>query len=238
MTECILVPRPGSDLYAAVDNPRNENAVIFEYDGIRLVGIHPVTPDTLHRYKPKPPPAYYQREDVMRKYPLTKSIAPGHLAAGLNPFIQLIWISVREVGEATAHDIYRALVREHRVLPETGDSWGAVKELIDEMHSDGLLIARRGGKYRTGLVPQGGMYLIPYKPGYNPIEYQIVEFIQNHGATAREEIQEYLFRHLEWLDKPWLLDEWIKLVLKKGSIREIRKDWFEFVRPLEPFGKA
>jgi hypothetical protein len=238
MSECIIVPKLGTDLSVAVEHPTFENALIIEYRGSRIAGIHDVTPDSLYRLKPKPPPEYYKKETVMRQQPLTKSLAPGHLVQGLNPFEQLIWATAREHGSVTEEDIVRSLILDYRVLPNTSHSRRAIKALIKKMRSEAFLLQKKDKKYATGLIPTGGMYLIPYKEGYNPMEYQIVSYVENRGIVARSEIQEYIMRHLEWTTNPGDLDKYIERVIKKGAIRELQDGYFEYQKPLEQFKGA
>lgn len=238
MSEFILRAKRPHRIEIAVGNPTFENAEIWEYRGGVLDCIHPVTHDKLNRLRPVPPPEYMQREKVMGEAVLDKPIAPNHFIVGVNPHIQAIYSTVREAGTATYEDIYRSLVKDYRILPD--DRWGMeiVKDLIDLMYREGRLVKiKKKGRayYGPGLAPRGKYHLVEFYPGYDPVAYQIVWYVEVKGMATRAEIHEYIIHRLEFLKNPSELDCYLEMLVKSENLEVKEGGWFVFKKPLEAF---
>jgi hypothetical protein len=221
MPEYILHQKPGHAIEEAVGNPDFDNAEILVYAGGVLERVLPVNYDTLNRLRPVPPPSYMQREKVMGEYVLDKPIAPNHFIVGINPHVQAIYSTVREAGTSTLEDIYKSLAKDYRILPDNSLGMAIVKDLIDGMNRDGFLvkIKKRSGVvlYGPGLAPRGKHHLVDFLPGFDPIEYQIVWYVEVKGMASRADIHEYILHRLEWLKSPSELDWYINRLAPKGA---------------------
>jgi hypothetical protein len=228
------MPKPGHHL-VELENPSYENSVIFAYRGSEVIDIIPVNDETLEMYKPKKPPQFYEAEHVMGEITLDRPLEEGYFVNRINPFVQAIWMTVRQMGSATWQDIFRSLTSQWRIAPNTPEYEEMVKGYIRRMHAQALLRRVEGGKLAVGIVPRGGAFLIPHKPGFDPIEDQIVWFVSAKGMARLDEIVSYIVSHLEWLRRGDSAEWYVARLVRRRHLKEIRKGWYAPERPLEPF---
>lgn len=239
MPEYILSNKPGFLLEDAIENPNSKNAIIIEYEyGVRS-GYKPYNTQTRHIFQPKPDPRYRRKERLVGRVDeqdIEKPTPPDMLVSGVNPFFQIIYRVVQRGGITSIEDIVRALLREERVFSsEDEDSIEIIEKIVAHMNTEHYYILLHAGKVKTGFeLPKGG-HLVEYKKGYNPFEYHIMQFAENKGEISREEIYKYISEYLGWLKTLTLIDEVIDRLMEKSNLKQIQKNYFRFVKPLETF---
>lgn len=242
MRRFILSNKFGYDLREAVENPSFEisEIVVVDDSGIEIEKI-PVTPLTLHMYNPEPDPNYRKPQKIITatgEIEIPLYIPDDMVANGENPFVQIIYRFVKRRDGITIEDIIRHVIKERRLLPANDYGMDRVKSLVYEMHNGeilGGLLIKKGNLYFAGAPLKTGRQLIRIYPGYDPFEYQIMEYLQNKGTSSRGEIHRYITDILKWARHPKLVEFYIDKLLRQGNIKRIGKDWFEYHKSLVPF---
>jgi len=237
-SEFVLVPRPGWDIREVARYPRFENAYIFEYRYGRLENIYPVNSQTLGIFKPRLPPEYY-REEKVGKISLDKPLPDGYFATGVSPFVQVLYRKAVEMNGAGLSDLYKAVVSEYMIAPENKDTFEMVRHLVDWMAGAPSYLVRfvdRGRVfYRAGKPISGDPPLIPYEKGKNPIEDQVVKFVERRGITSYGDIKNFIIDRLGWLTSEAYLKDTLAKLTKNRNLVEVEKDYYSFLRHLDSF---
>jgi len=237
-SEYILIAKPGWDLREVGKNPVFKNAAIFEYRYGRLINIYPVTNATLRMFKPKLPPRFYE-EETIGKISLDKPLPEGHFASGVSPFIQVLYRKAAEMEGAELSDLYRAVVSEFRIAPDTPETFEMVRLLVGWASAapSYLVTFKEGGRtfYRAGKAPAGDPPLVPYTKGINPIEDQITQFVERKGMASYGEVKHYIIDGLGWLTSEGYLKDTIDKLVKNGNLKEFERGYYKFIKALEPF---
>jgi len=242
MRRFILTNQPGYDLRDAIENPNFEKSVIVVLDnsGVEIDRI-PVTPLTLHMYEPEPDPRYQKPQKIVTtsgEIEIPTFIPDDMVATGENPFVQIIYRFVRRRDGASLEDITRHVTQERRILPNNDYGIRRVESIVTEMNKGavlGGLLVKKGNIYMPGVPLRTGRELIRLYSGYDPFEYQIMRYIENRGTASREEIHSFIMDGLKWARNSKLVEFYIKKLLKQGNIKRISKNWFGYVKSLEPF---
>jgi len=242
MRRYILTNQPGYDLRDAIENPSFEKSVIVVLDnsGVEIEQI-PVTPLTLYMYEPEPDPRYQKPQKIVTtsgEIEIPTFIPEDMVTTGENPFIQVIYRFVKRRDGATLEDIVRHITKERRILPNNDYGIRRVEAMVREMHNGavmGGLLVKKGNMYMAGVPLKTGRNLIRLYSGYDPFEYQIMQYVENKGTASREEIHSIIMDRLKWARNSKLVEFYIKKLTKQGNIKRISKDWFEYRKALEPF---
>lgn len=237
-SEYILIAKPGWDLREIEKNPTFDNSAIFEYRYGRVVNIYPVNMTTLHMFRPKLPPDYYE-EETIEKISLDKPLPEGMFCAGVSPFIQVLYRKAAEMEGAALSDLYRAVVSEFRIAPDNVKTLNMVTLLVRWASSapSYLITYKENGRtfYKAGRAPTGDPPLVPYKKGLNPIEDQLCQFVERKGMASYGEIKGYIINGLNWLTSEGYLKQCIDELVKNGNLWEFDKGYYKFIKMLEPF---
>ena len=239
LPEYVQSNKPGFLLEDAIENPTSKNAVIVEYEyGVRNSYI-PFNAQTKHIFQPKPDPRYRRRERLVgrvEEHEIDKPASSNVLVSGVNPFFQIIYRVVHRGGITSIEDIVRALLREERVFSsEDETSREIIEKIVMHMNTKHYYILLHAGKVKTGFeLPKGG-YSVEYKKGYDPFEYHIMKFAEGKGEISREEIYKYIAEYLGWLKTLTKIDDIVDRLIEKDSLKQIQKNYFRFIKPLESF---
>lgn len=237
MPEYILTSEIGYSLDEAIEQTSSINAVIVKYEsGLRREYIE-WNPLTANMYNPKPDPRYFkQKKLIMRagEQVFGKDVPPSMLTAGMNPFYQIIYHIVSRGKITSEEDIIRSLLGEERIFSESDEeAIDIIKGIIETMHEGPFYLLKHAEKWKIGYELPKPYHLVEYIRGYDPFEYHIMKFVENHGLTGLDEIYGYILEYLQWLKTPTKIDYYLKRLLKKGNLVKIQKNFFRFGRPLE-----
>ncbi len=237
MVEYIKTNRPGFSLDEAIEQTSPENCMIVKYEsGLRKEYIewNPLTEDM---YNPKADPRYFRLQKIVMRSGeqlLGKDIPPGWLTAGLSPFIQIIYHIVLRGNITSREDIIRALIAEERIFSESDeDAIPVIEALLEYMNKENYYLLLHEGKLKVGFELPKAYHLVEYKRGYDPIEYQIMRYVEGRGMAATEEIYSYIMEYLVWLHTPSKIDYYLERLIKKGNLKRVQRNFFRYVRPLE-----
>jgi hypothetical protein len=134
--EYIMQPESGYSLAEVVDNPQLHNSFIKVMDGARLVDILPMTNRNRYIQSLKPPPEYYLLEEIRTPegtQSIDKITPEFSLAPELNPFHQLIHSIVADIGLTKPENIYKSLINNYRVFPDTHIARTVINKIINTM---------------------------------------------------------------------------------------------------------
>lgn len=234
MKEYILTPRLGYGVEDAVENTSYDNAVIevFEYGVYKTT--YPVLPLTMRIFKPQPPPQYQRHQRVVLREGekvLKKPIPEDVLTTDINPFFQIIQRIVKSHEEAPFETIVRLLIHDKRVFEETVEDFKIIEALVNQMHEDGLLISVKG-KYRVGIKISLGDRMVDFVKGYDPFEWEIMEFVEGRGLVSSDEIHRRIVGGLKWTKNDHLIENYLFRLEKRGHIERVG-DYYRFKKPLK-----
>jgi hypothetical protein len=234
----ILTAKPGCDLITAIENSDYTHSEILEvdHDGT-IIGHIPYLSDTEHMYKPEPDPMYSKPQKIVTsegEIEIPVLVSEDRLAVGENPFVQLIYRYVKKNGPVSEEEIIRYMTKEKRFQPDTRQGIKRIKSYIVHMHEkslSGLLVRTKEG-FRTGLDLRTDRHTVQIKSGYDPIEYQMIYYIENKGTVSRDEYHRFLTDRLKWIRKTNTIEWYINNLLQKGHIRQVSENWFEYKKAL------
>jgi len=237
MPEYILTAKTGYTLDEAIEQTSQKNATIVKYEsGLRKEYIE-WNLLTAHIYSPKPDPRFFKQQHIVTRsgeQVTGKDIPPGMLTAGMNPFYQIIYHIILRGKVTTIEDIVRSMLAEERVFSESDeDAIDIIKAIIETMHDGPYYLLKHAEKWKVGYELPKAYHLVEYRRGYDPFEYYIMQFIENHGMASVEEIYGYIMEYLQWLKTPTKIDYYINRLVKKGNIIRIQRNFYRFNRPLE-----
>jgi len=230
MAEAILIPRPGYSLKEAVENPNEENAVIYVYEHGRIIDILPATRASLYLYKPKPPPEYYKKETV-EGIPIAKEFPEKFFGVGSSPFVQAMYKKATLYRSVTLLKLYKTLVDEYRILPAGRKTLITVKKLLDwHDKNTGYIVKTRQKTYIAGMPPPVEIPLIPFTPGMNPIEEQICKLAESQHFATFDDFVKLLLHELRWLTDTSYLRSSLQKLVKEGCLRIFAPNVYEFLK--------
>lgn len=238
-----ITNKPGANLHQAVENPAYERSQILEIDSDgTILGRLPVLPDTEYMYSPTPDPLYDKPQYVVTpegELEIPRIIPEDKVAAGENPFVQLIYRFVKRAGSVTEEDILRHMVKEKRVIRANKQGFKRLRAYVAEMHKGrvlgGLLLIQEQ-RFVVGLKLSLGRHLLDFITGYDPFEYHIIKYAENKGVVSRDEIHRYLLDKLKWARSGKTVEYYIDKLLKEKCLKFVGKNWFEFKRYPEMIG--
>jgi len=242
MREFILSNQLGSNLQEAIENPSMHHSIIIvrNPDGTEDDPI-PWTPLTHNMYKPKPDPRYKKPQKIITsagEIEIPPYVSEDEINIGENPFVQLIYRYAGKKEGAFREDLVRYLTKEKKVLPDNTYGIKRAERYIDEMHRGdilgGLLIFHTN-KYFTGIKLKTERRTITIYPGYEPIEYEIMNHVEQKGHASREGIHRYIMDILRWARFAKTVEYYLKKLVKQKNLKTIRKDWFEVNKHLDAF---
>jgi len=121
------------------------------------------------------------------------------------------------------------------------------------MHSRANILKynERGDVYYVKGKPltTDAVHLIPYKRGYDPIAWQLVDFIRSYSEVNIGKINNFMMISLRWLTLMDRVDMYLDSLEKGklwgvrvcsqpgGNIEKIRENWYAYRYPLEPWGE-
>jgi hypothetical protein len=235
----ILTAKPGCDLISAVENPDYAYSEILEVDNDgTIIGHIPYLPDTEHMYNPEPDPMYHKPQKIITsegEVEIPTLVADDRIAVGENPFVQLIYRYVKKNAPVSIEDIIRYMTKEKRYQPDTKTGIKRIMSYVVHMHEkslSGLLVLAKDG-YHTGLELKTDRHTVPIKSGYDPIEYQMMYYVENKGTVSRDEFHRFLSDRLKWVRKTKTIEWYIQNLLLAGNIKQVSENWFEFKKPLK-----
>lgn len=188
-----------------------------------------------------------------------KDTPSNSLLRGVNPYIQIVYRIVAEAGHLTKEGIYKALVLSKRVLPDTRKAWYAITDEKDglikylEKHATLTFYTEEGQKFYTKGRPlkSDSPHLISFNRGYDPVAFQIMEFLRAYSSATTEMIDEHIRKNLGWVHDPDSVHYYLialgkgKLYgarvcphPKDGNIKRIRENTWEYGYPLIPWGET
>lgn len=251
--ERLIKAKPGFSIIEAVNNPTYENSEIHIMDGERLIDVLPMIPcnygDDL-----KAPPEYYNEDKVQTAdgvVPIEKIIPDKTLAHGINPFHQIIYSIVSDINYIGRETIFKSLVHEYKVFPDTDVAFRIVGGILDTMHKYAIILRH----YENGELfyvkgresTTDDVYLVDFREGYDPIAWQIMNLIEEGGRVSRSRIRRMVLLDLGWLRHMSSLEMYLNnLELGElwgyrvcpgngGNIEMVGDDFYIFKNSLEPW---
>jgi len=244
MSKYYIVPRPG---YAVEDIELTgfnyENSLIVKISNGLWVEIHRYTPENAERYNAEPHPSFFTRRVVFdiegRGLPLEPPIMADYAADGWDPFKQIICMLAEERAP-TRKDILSYILVEKKYLPNSNYYRWYISELVDYLTNQGWL------NYEDGFYTLGersrpiGQMRIKLRDGVNPKLDQILKAIES-GADTFGKVSDYMIKTLGWVEWDVVTKESAETKMRKyinylkveGYIREVVKDKYVVVKPLE-----
>ena len=254
--EYIIHEKPPHSLAEAVNNPQIWNSYIDIMDGPDKIHTLPMT--ERNRSIAVPPPRYYLLEEIRTpegEIPIEKTVPEFTLAPQMNPFHQIIFTIISGMGNPDSASIYKSIVNEYRVLPDNVISRDIVDQMISTMRSRAYILRyKEGGDvyYVKGKpLTTDAVYLIPYKRGYDPIAWQLVDFIRSYSEVNIGKINYFMMNEggIRWLTLMDRVDMYLNALEKGklwgvricsqpgGNIEKIRENWYAYRYPLKPWGE-
>lgn len=237
-----------------MNDPTLENSEIEVRDGSGIIDIMPMTERNKMRDDLKPPPEYYLQDEIRTPegvVPIEKTVPEKNLAPKINPFHQIIYSIVSDLGFIDENTIYDSLVKEYRIFPDTDIAFDIVNKIIKTMHDRAIILehVEKGVKHYVKGRPltTEEVHLISFKRGYDPIAWQIMDFIEGYSKASRDMIDKFIILDLGWLTKMGSVDMYLNNLCigeiwgqrvcstKEGNIESIRENWYQFKNPLEPW---
>jgi len=243
-------------LAEATNNPTLKNSYIEVWDGPDLKFFLPSTERNLSIAKPSP--EFYLSEEIRTPsgvIAIEKTVPDFTLAPRMNPFHQIIFTIISEMGNPDPASIYKSIVNEYRVLPDNMKAREIIDKMMKTMHeSVQILRYEKGGdiRYVKGdPITTDAVHLIPYKRGYDPIAWQLVDFIRSYSEVNIGKINHYIMSEegIRWLTLTNRVDMYLDSLEKGklwgvrvcsqpgGNIEKIRENWYAYRYPLESWGE-
>ena len=243
-------------LAEAVNNPQIHNSCINVMDGPDLKYVLPSTERNLSIAVP--PPEFYLLEEIRTPegvIAIEKTVPEFTLAPQMNPFHQIIFTIISERGNPDPASIYKSIVTEYRVLPDNMIARKVIDKMMTTMRERAhILKYKEGGDvhYVKGKpITTEAVHLIPYKRGYDPIAWQLVDYIRSYSEVNRGQINHYMMSEegIRWLTITDRVDMYLDSLEKGelwgvqvcsqpgGNIEKIRENWYAYRYPLEPWGE-
>jgi len=215
-----------------------------------------MTERNAYRKDLRPPPQYYITEGMRTLdglIAIEKTVPQNTLTPQINPFHQIIYAIVTDTGHAKVETIYKGLVKDYRVLPDNEIARNIMQEMIDLMDSRAHLlyyIEKGVFHYKTGRpLDADDVYLIDFQRGYDPIAWQILDFIKQHGRVSQDKINNFINIGIGWLTQIGSIDQYLRGLekgeiwgaricsQKGGNIDRVRENEFQYKYPIEPWGE-
>ncbi|RLI84699.1 hypothetical protein DRP07_00310 [Archaeoglobales archaeon] len=248
MAEYYIVPRPGyreEDIFNLGFNHKTVKIVKI-VDGME-VESHVYDEINAKRWRARPHPVFFKRkgwvEMESRIVTFPDIFFEGFISVGWCPFKQIIYMFCDEARATHKEEIISYIVRSKKYLRNNKHNRWWLGELIEYMVRQGWLNRRDSlilpGDRRIPIGPDR----IMLKEGYNPIHYHMMRRIQYSGRATRGEIGDYMIRDLGFIEYDVVLDMNSEEVLdahlnyleEEGYIKEVAKDTYEVIRPLERY---
>jgi len=249
--------RPGFLSNEVALNPMNHNSWVEVRDGNQLIDLLPMTERHARRDELQPAPETFLAEEMRTPeglIPIERIIPDFNLLTHINPFYQIVYGIVSDAGELTMDGIYESLVKSYMVLPDNKKNvYPVVKEIVRRMHQHAFLVYYEDRKRKAYYYMKAkkmlaeDVYLVQYKRGFDPIAYQIMDFIQGFSSVEYGRLEKYMLYQIGFLRNPQDLRDYLFNLMKgklwgarvsadpnEGNIR-IRKTWVEYLHPLEPW---
>jgi len=179
---------------------------------------------------------------------IERLIPDDHVAAGANPYYQLIQRVLGEKNMYKPSTIFDRLANDYKVLPSTRMAYNMMLYLIDEMHSfgyvfreieitGGLIFGRHIVRYKTGIAIRTEDYIYPLKPGFDPIMWHMADFITKFGQDGCEKkhIRQEFMQNRYWLRTDTWINTYLQAMKEMGYIIEHPYGIFKLVNPVQPF---
>ena len=253
--EYLIEPLPGFSIAEAVEDRQLWNSRVKVMDGRAIIDYLPMTEINASRSDLKPPPEYFLLEEVRTTeglVPIEKTVSENTLVPFLNPFHQIIYTIVSNIGNTRPESIRKGLIDNYRVFPDTEIARDVIDKLIDTMDTrahilhyvkDGVFYYRRGRPLEADEV-----HMIDFQRGFDPIAWQILDIIKNYGRVERAEISNFIMLSYGWLTQMTSVDDylialeegelWGKRICSQngGNIEKIRKNEYLYKFPLDSWG--
>ena len=256
--EYLIHEKPPHSLAEAVNNPQLWNSYIEVRDGPDLIHTLPMTERNKNMENLAPPPRYYLLEEIRTpegEIPIEKTVPEFTLAPQMNPFHQIIFTIISDVGNPDLASIYKSIVNEYRVLPDNNISRDIVDKILITMHNHANILkySEGGDVYYVKGKPltTDAVHLIPFERGYDPIAWQLVDYIRSYSEVNRGKINYFMMNEqgIRWLTLMDRVDMYLDGLengelwgvrvcsQKGGNIKKIRENWYAYQYPLEPWGE-
>jgi len=215
-----------------------------------------MTERNAYRSDLKPPPGYYLVEEMITldgSVKLEKTVPQHTLVPGVNPYHQIIYAIVSELGKVRIETIYKSLIKEYRVMPDTGIARQAIDDIIEIMDYRAHLlyyIEKGVFHYKAGRsLDVEEVHFIDFKPGYDPIAWHILDAIKNNHTMNRDMINEFIMKDMGWITSMNSLDYYLESLEKgelwganicsqeTGNILRVRENTYQYQYPLESWGE-
>jgi len=232
--EYILSPKLGFSVEDAIENTSEENAEIEIYEYGIYKGTYPVNSLSLQILKPQPHPSYMRQQHIVLREGekvLKKPIPEDYLTTDVNPYFQIIQRIVKDHEEASIETVLRILVHDYRLFKETKSDFKIVRKIMEKMHDDGMLVTYKKN-YRVGLEIGMGDRLIPLVRGYDPFEWEMMDFIENKGLVSSDEVHRHIVTGLKWTKNDKLIENYLRRLCWDHYIDKIG-DYYKFLKRLD-----
>ena len=245
--EYYLIPRPGFTIEEACEQTSERTAEIAEYRGGLPTGLFlSASNSNRQKFHPKFSPVYYARKQKVVTNTAVKVIEKPlyeeKLASEANPYFQLILIGINRAEKPSEgkfglseEELIRYLIMELRVFPFTREAIRDIQMILRYMSDLGLLI-NKNEQWARGMTLKAGDMMIDWRQGYDPLEDNLLNFIKDTGLTTKNECNQYITQYCGWkftnLD---IVDYKLMSLHKKGCIAVEGRNWFYYVKALEPF---
>lgn len=249
--------RPGFLPNEVVMNPMMHNSWCEVRDGSQIIDLLPMSDRHARREELQPAPETFLAEEMRTPeglIPIERVVPDFNLLTHINPFYQIIYGLVSDAGELTIDGIYNSLVKSYMVLPDKPKTVRPmVEELVRRMNQFAFLVKYQDAKRKAVFYLKAkkmlaeDVYLVQYRRGFDPIAYQIMDFIQGYSTVEYGKLEKYILYQIGFLRNPSDLRDYLFNLQKgilwgvrvsgsstEGNIK-IQKTWLEFLQPLEPW---
>lgn len=253
--EYVIQPQPGISLVEAVQNPKLYNSFIGVFDGRTRITTLTMTDRNLSNLDLKPSPEYYMTEEMRTTegiIPIEKTVPEFTLVSKVNPFHQIIYAIVMDIGRVTPNTIKNALIKDYRVFPDTKEAEDIIYKILDTMDARAHLLhyVEKGVfKYQAGReLDSDDVYILDYMPGYDPNAWQILDYIKLRGKRDRGQIDDYIMKDIGWITDMNVVSYYLdgltvgelwggRVCSHGGNIEKVREYEYVYKSPLEPWGE-
>lgn len=236
----VLEPRTNHTESEVNDHPGILNGLIKEYEGNKFVDDYYADPTLVKNLEKTgnlvKPEDYSTEGRVLIEEGIEKGWKPlpeGKLGAGLNPFKQLIYRTVRVEGGCDFDRIVDALLNEYRVLPKEDYVVDSIRDLVIEMNEKHPVLLLRDGKggWKIGDEMELGR-LYPFKEGYDPREYALTDWMR--GSVSYPKMRSFLMERLEWVGEADTVKTIVENLEDKGVLENTVGNMYRVEGELEP----
>jgi len=251
-----LRAKPGYLINEVAYNPKPWNCWIEIRDGGEIIDMMPATDRLLRHPNLQPPPEVFIPEEMRTLegiIAIETTVPDYNLCIHVPPYHQIIYGIVAELGEVRFDSIFSALTKKYQVLPKTKQAKSIARKMVELMNNRAFLVHYKDEHNQIWYKKAKRMiaddvYLIVFKRGYDPIAYQIMEYLHGWNIVEYGKLEDYILQQIGWLKGPQAIEGYIQCLAKgqlwgarvcgvshEGNIRIMDNNWIEYLHPLEPW---